>query len=362
MTTYNVISADSHVSEPPEVWAQYIEPAFKARAPYMKREPQGDMFYCEGLPTSHMGLVGPAGVAPKDMVNLTRFDQGNRKGGWDPNERLKDQAADGVDAEVLYPSVGMRMFRLKEGPFQRALFRAYNRWIADYCKTHPDHYRAVGMINTDEVELAIADLHEARQLGLGGAMIAQTPKTEPYSSKRYDPLWAAAQSLEIPVSLHIVTDANRMPGDDLMIEYASWPYWVQRTLSTLIFSGVLDRFPSLKVVSVENDIGWVGNYLQRVDNAFYKHAPRKGSNITSGRMPSEIFRQQVYCTFINDRSGMRLWDLIGEDNIMWSSDYPHIDSTWPNSQKAIERDFVGVPEPVKRKVLRDNAARLYHFN
>ena len=363
MTTYRIISADSHVSEPPDLWQQYLEPAFKARAPYMKREEKGDVFYCEGTSPRNMGFHGPAGTPSERLKGMTRWDdERNRRGGWDPHARVKDMEVDGVDAEVLYTSMGMRMFRVKDAPFQRALFRAYNRWLADFCHAHPDHLKAIAMLSVADIEHAVEDLHEARSLGHVGAMISQTPGSDrPFHSATYDPLWRAAQELEMPVSLHIGTDSERSPSDDIMVEYASWPVWVQRSLSTLVLAGVFDRFPKLKLVSVENDIGWVGNYYQRLDHVYARQAVYRDIRIKSGRKPSEILKEQVYFTFMSDHAGVTTYKIIGEDNVMWSNDYPHIDSTWPHSQEVIAREFAGVPEAAKWKMLRDNVMRLYKF-
>ena len=127
---HRLISADSHVVEAPDLWERRMDAAYRDRAPHMKREAHGDFFYCAGQPPSNVGILGPAGHPPERFGELKRFED-NRKGGWDPAERLKDMEADGVEAEVLYPTIAFRMFRLTDPGYQRACFRAYNDWMAE---------------------------------------------------------------------------------------------------------------------------------------------------------------------------------------------------------------------------------------
>jgi predicted TIM-barrel fold metal-dependent hydrolase len=123
---------------------------------------------------------------------------------------------------------------------------------------------------------------------------------------------------------------------------------------------VLERFPGLKIVSAENDIGWAGSYIQRLDHTMRKHGPRY--NIDLPMMPSDYFHRNVFCTFMEDEAGLRIWDVIGAQNLLWSNDYPHFDSTWPHSQEVTARQFQGVPDHVKAMILAGNVKSLYHIN
>lgn len=360
MTKFKVISSDSHVVEDPNLWVQRIEKKFKDRAPHMVREKDRDAFYCEGQPPSTLGLLGSAGRKPEELAGLKRFED-NRRGGYDPEARLKDMATDGVDAEVLYPTIGFRMFRMTDPEFQAACFRAYNDWLADMCKTHPDRLKGIGLMPLSDVEVAVGELQRVKRLGLDGGMIAIYPEeSRPYSDPMYEPFWAAAEDLGMPISMHILTAVNKAPFETFTVDYASMSNWVQRSLAAMIFSGVFERHPKLRVVSAEADIGWVANYIQRIDHTLRKHGPRLGLKLKE--MPSVYFRRNVKATFMNDLAGMRTWELIGADVIMWSSDYPHTDSTWPRSQEVIASNFAGVPEQAKRKILAENAAAVYRFN
>ncbi len=357
---HRLISADSHVVEAPDLWERRMDAAYRDRAPHMKREEHGDFFYCEGQPPSNVGILGPAGHPPERFGDLKRFED-NRKGGWDPEARLKDMDADGVEAEVLYPTIGFRMFRLTDPGYQRACFRAYNDWMADLCSAAPKRLAGVALISTYDIEWAVAELQRARGLGLPSGMIAITPdETRPYSDPYYDPLWAAAQDLGMPIGLHILTGANKPGFESFVIDYPATPNWMMRSLAALIFSGVFQRYAGLRVVSVEADIGWIPNFLKRIDHTMRRHGPRLKLDLVDE--PSAYFRRNVAATFIDDEAGLRTWDLIGADNIMWSNDYPHTDSSWPNSREVIARETAHLPDDVKAKVLAGNAAALYGFD
>jgi len=190
------------------------------------------------------------------------------------------------------------------------------------------------------------------------------PEGQSYADSTFDPFWAEAQTLRMPLSLHLGTGHGRESryDADLFLRAMTIPHEVQRTFATLLFGGVLERFPDLKLVSAENDIGWVPHFLARADLTFHKLGSlklSKSSGATLKMLPSEYFRRQVYATFIDDEVGVRNCDLFGVDNYMWSSDYPHLMATWPRSREAVARNFRGINDEVKWKIVRDNAARVY---
>jgi predicted TIM-barrel fold metal-dependent hydrolase len=360
MSTYNVISADSHVAEPADLWQRYIDPAFRARAPRMRRDPDTDYFVCEGLNDFPVGLLAPAGTDPTKLQRKGRYED-SRKGGWDPHERMKDTALDGVDAEVLYPTLGMMMYRVEDVPFQDGLFRAYNNWMADFCKAYPDRLKGIGLISLADMERGMTEARRVAQLGMGGVMIASTSNDpDLYMGTRYDPFWALCQELDLPVSLHLFTGGKAHIGiAHWLVEYTTSPRWVQVSLTSLVFGGVFARFPRLKVVSVENDVGWAGNLLERMDHAYERHRHWSSTSAGLTRPPSEYFHDHVFLTFMRDHSGIELRHRVGIKNMMWSNDYPHTDSIWPESQQVIASLFKGVPQTEKRRIVCENAAELY---
>ncbi len=360
MSRFNVISADSHVVEPPDLWVSHIEPSYRSRAPHVVRGPTTDTYVCEGTTIVPVGLLAGAGRTDDQVRKEGRYDTDILPGGYDPEARLADMALDGVDAEVLYPTVALRMFALKDTGFQKACFQAYDTWIAGFCRAHPDRYKGIALIATDDIEGAVSELHRTRRLGLAGAMIALWPNEDsPYHHPRYDPMWAAAQELGMPVSLHIATERN--PKDKTLAELTTTPVWVQRAIAGLIFNGLFDRFPRLKVVSAENDIGWAGNFIDRMDFFATRSRRLHTHDLLCKGLPRDYFRENVRLTFMKDLPGIAARRCIGVETIMWSSDYPHHSATWPHSQEVLAEHFEGVPEAERRRIVCENAAGLYGF-
>ncbi|MCH8192012.1 MAG: amidohydrolase [Chloroflexi bacterium] len=362
MARYDVISADSHVAEPGDLWQNYMESPLRQRAPHVRTEADTDVFVCEGLDDFNVGLLAPAGTDPKKLSRKGRYAD-SRKGGWDPDERLKDMATDGVDAEVIYPTLAMRMYKVADVEFQDALFRAYNSWLSDFCNAYPDRLKGIAVVSLDDIERGMAETRRAAALGLRGVMVSSTPQEhELYTDLRYDPFWSLCQELDLPVSLHLFTGSKAHTTiDHWLVEYTVSPHWVQQSVAALIFGGVFVRFPRLKVISVENDIGWAGTFLERIDHAYERHRHWSSTSAGLTRRPSDYFHDHVYLTFMRDHTGIEIRHRIGLDNIMWSNDYPHTDSIWPHSREVIVSLFEGVPEAEKRRIVCDNAAELYHF-
>ena len=279
--------------------------------------------------------------------------------GWDAAARIPEIEADGVHAEFVYPTVAMYFWSIEDVAFGEACFRAYNNWLVDFCRPHPDRFKGCGMIMIEDVERAVSELHRAKKLGLSGAMIAVNPAgAKPYNDPMYEPFWAAAEEIGLPVSLHVSTDRRRNLGDDPTVKLLHYTV-VHRVLVGLIYAGIFDRYPRLRVVSAENDAGWAGTIIERMDYMTSRRAPRPSTPIK--RLPSEYWHNNVSYTFMRDRTALLAREVIGVDSLMWGSDYPHGDSTYPSSQDELARIMAGVPEDEQRKVLRDNAARIYGF-
>ena len=229
----------------------------------------------------------------------------------------------------------------------------------------------VALISLEDIEEGARELDRAAKLGLKGAMIWGAPPVEkPYWQKVYDRFWATAQDLQMPLSLHVITgkkpprneeERKKQRTDDpgFIRGYMNILHEVQRSLTDIISGGVLMRFPRLKLVSAENDAGWIPHYMYRLDHAFEKFGVMMREPLDM--KPSEYIRRNLWATFQDDPIGPMLFRFFGEDNFMWASDFPHTDSTWPHSLKVIERDFEQVPDSVKQKIIRDNAAKLYRI-
>ena len=362
MPEYHVISADSHVLEPQDLWLTHMPSAFKSRAPRVEPGDDADYYIVEGLTPTSMMAMSNAGQSSKELRKSSRYDEVLR-GGWDPEARLVDMQRDGVDAEVVYPSLGMRMQQLEDLPFLHACNEAYNDWAADFAGAKPDRIKAIGLIVADDIEWAVKETHRVADKGLAGIMTPATtlPGKEHYT-RHHDPLWAAAEERGLPVSLHIIAGRRvEFQTDRYWASYATLPHIIAETITELIFSGVFERYPKLRVVSAEVDASWMANVMERLDHFYGRYRHSRNEHLAGDLMPSDVFKEHVYATFIRDRAAVKLLDLIGSDRVMWSSDYPHSDSTWPNSQAVLDDHFKDAPAEHRRKVTCENAAKLYGF-
>ena len=336
-----LVSADSHVSEDHEFWKKGLPAGLRDRAPELRPRDQS---------------------APHSQSTLNK----SRPGGYDPNERIREMTEDGVSAEVLYPTQGLRLFSMEDAGAQEACFELYNDWLMDYCSVAKDRLFGIACIAAYDIEVAVRELERCRKGGLVGALVWQVPHPDlPFTSSHYDPLWAAAQDTDTPVSLHILTGfdysaAGLSRGDAIESHRGSVNLKLQsvtNALFDLTFSGVLDRFPRLKLVLVESEIGWLPFVLQQWD--YYFERFRKDRPLNIDARPSEYFQRQVYATFFNDRVGGKLLSWWGADNCMWSTDYPHPNSSWPHSRELLEQNLGHLPPETIRKLVIENVERLY---
>ncbi len=355
---FKIISADAHFTEPANLWVDHIATKYRDRAPRVERRDGVDVWTWD---TGDMFPVSSLhGVRYNDKVRPDgAFYAQIPASGWDPDARIPDMERDGIYAEVLYPSVAMRAFTFRDAAFGEACAEAYNTWAAEFCKKHPERFKAIGLSFLDDIEHAVVELHRMKKLGLGGAMIAVPPEdSQPYHDPRYEPYWAAAVELGLPISLHVFTERRVKPASSPAKRFLAYTA-VQEVLIGMIYAGTLDKFPKLQLVSAENDAGWAGNLIERMD--FFHGESRNRRSQGNQELPSHYWHTNVNYTFMRDLTAMASRHIIGVDRLMWSSDFPHGDSTWPNSQKVVDRHMEGVPANEQRMILRENARRLYGF-
>ena len=364
-----IISADSHVIEVPDLWEKGLPSPFKERAPraYFDEGRDAWMFGSPEVQPQAVGGLFMAGQRPDNLQNFRKAGFSvARPGGWDPIERMKDMEQDGVSGEVLYPSLGLGLYCVEEATLQEALFRTYNDWLIDYCAKALDRLFGIALISVYDIDHAVAEMERCKKQEMVGTMIWQVPhKSLPFHSEHYERYWAAAQDLEMPVHLHILTgfgESMHRQKAKGMVRYrigVNQTREIEDALFDFIFSGVLERYPKLKIVSVENEIGWIPFWLGQCDKAFRRH--RHAESLPIDKAPSEYFNRQVYATFFNDRVGGRLFSWWGCDNCMWSNDYPHQNSTWPNSRDVIARDMDHLAAADRTKLLNSNVRKLYNL-
>jgi predicted TIM-barrel fold metal-dependent hydrolase len=213
------------------------------------------------------------------------------------------------------------------------------------------------------VEEGISDLRKMKDLGLKGVMMPGNPALEDYDSPVYAPFYEAAIDLEMPLSFHILTSStdNFQTRGPKLNSFLSIIRGCQDIIGTFVLGGVFERHPKLKVVCVEADAGWVPHYMYRMDHAYDRHRYWLPAG-TLSKMPSEYFRENVYTTFQDDYVAFQVRNLCNIKRLMWASDFPHSDSTWPWSQDVIAKHTVGMTADEKNLVLHDNVAELYHLS
>ncbi len=367
-----VLSSDSHVFEPPDLWTTRIDAAYRDRAPRMQRVDGVDQLVIEdGRFLSGIGLISNAGArfeAPETISGSGRFEDVH-KGGYDPDQHLRDMRLDGIAGEVLYPSQGLFYFKVPDPGLTSAIFRAYNDWLAEFCSADPARLKGIAMVNLDDVAEGVRELERAARLGFAGAMIAEYPlEDRRYDQPEYEPLWAAAEALEMPLSLHTATRRQgkiRGAGERTLRDASSRStkaFYPAMSLCDMIFSGVFERHPRLTLAIVEFELSWAPHILASMDYTYRERHEEAIHRFKGDMKPSDFFHRNVVLSFQEDAVGIRLRDTIGVDNMMWGSDYPHSESTFPRSREILAEILAGVTEDEQARIVGGNTARVYRFD
>ena len=378
MSSYALVSSDSHIIEPHDLWTSRIDRQYLDRAPFLAHEETTDQWYVDGIAIGSIGSVTQAGERFEHPENITfggRYAD-VRPGGLDPHARIKDLEADTVAGDVMYPTIAMFLYNvLEDSLLLSATLRAYNDWLAEYCQHYPDRTKGIAMINVDDIEDAVSEIQRSAKMGLVGAMIPQLPQGRQYDHPDYDPFWAAAQDLDMPLSLHVTTarglklsqTASAVPFStpqmDLAIGLTNRDVPVRNSLQAMIFSGVFERYPKLQAGAVEYEVSWAPNFILQMDRVYKETAVGFTQQRFKGELlPSDFFHRNVFVAFQEDELGIQMSSVVGVDNLMWGSDYPHSEGTFPKSREIVDRILRDVPEQDKVKIAGGNTARLYHFD
>ena len=327
------ISADSHVSEPPDLWEKELPQQYKERAPRFPRVRIGSALHA-------------------------------REGGWDPEARIADMAMDGIVAEVLYPTLAKGIYEQCGDDPEVAQFsdRVYNDWMIDFCSKAPDRLWGQAHIGLWDIDYAVAELARCKEAGLAGATIwSAPPEGLSFASDHYERFWATAQDLEMPISTHINSGFGMYAARDEENGLAAaarrafgHKAVAAQMLTELIISGVFERYPGLKIVMAEYEIGWIPFFLEDLDRKFANNRSRY-----IPMEPSAYFNRQVFATFEQDGVGGFLLQRWGSDNFLFANDYPHSGGIWPHSDDVIELTMGHLDAETKAKVLHGNTARVY---
>ena len=352
MTDYAVIDADGHVSEPDEMWPEYLPEEFH---PYAPRR----VFDSQGRIRNHVG-----GVTNPPIPWNPDWAERLRPGGHDPKARLEDMDAEGIREMVLFPTFGLFFAGVEDFRVQGALCRAYNDWLYDYCATDRARLLGAAVIPHGEVTAARAELRRSvEELGFKAVMIRPNPVAgRALHDHYYDPLWTLCEELDVAACIHEGTTQNVVQSgfdrfDDFAFRHAcSHNHEQQFACLSFTAGGILERHPGLRVVFLESGCGWVPNWLERLDGhredwGFFQ-APLPLS-------PSEYFARQCFVSVDPaEKSVPAVISLIGDSQLVFATDYPHPDGIFPGVVRAFtDRD--DVPEASKATILRDNALRCF---
>ncbi len=369
-----VFSADSHIVEPFDLWTNALG------AKHGELLPQ-EVSHCNGVDGKYF-YTGIEYIQMADLDPTDTADSGGDSTGLDPELedkvmrtnsdpalRLELMDLDGVAAEFITSTWMLFSMRIPDMEVVRDCCSVYNDWVAEYCSHDPKRLLASAMIAMEDVDWAVAELEKAAKKNMGGAVVYcdTKPHMLPYRHKHYDRFWAAAQDLNMPVMLHIVTGQVRdlytlqTPAERELIPRLSLELFQEGGLvlaNEFIFGGVLDRFPKLQLILGEFEISWLPNYMFRLNQLQGALGQSVGLSKTD-RPIEEYFATQVWHGFVDDEYFDRSYDIAGSTRILWGSDFPHPRNTFPNSHAVLERVLKNVPNDVKADVAGLNAARLF---
>ncbi len=358
--TWRLYSCDDHLdlwNLPADVWSDRLPAPLRERGPRVIEQGGNAWWTCDGA------VMGPFGTRlMKDYSAISRAgieDDGLRAAS--PRLRLEDMDRDGIHASVIY---GPNLFGLpiEDAELKAAALAAYNDWAMEFNRQAPARLSVLPVLPTHRADAAVAELERVAGLGHRGVIIS--PFEFRCADSAWDPFWDAAEATGLPVSFHIGRGTSQVrvaPGSwELAAFSAVGPMQLDEPLAMMVYSGVLERHPRLRLVLAESGIGWLPYFVARMDAAAAKHVPNARDYRLKAK-PSEIFRRQVYATFEEEPLGPELLPLLGPGNFMWASDYPHPDSTFPHSRDAVAHAFRGLEAAFVEQVTATNCARLYQF-
>jgi predicted TIM-barrel fold metal-dependent hydrolase len=393
MSNVMIISSDCHAGALPPTYKQYMPSRFHeacdawwlafaremmARAGTFFDQEAVEEFATktggEGAGRMKAMAQSPASIddaALRAMLEDEKSPFAPRRGEWDAAVRLAELEADGIAGEVVFPQMapfgaGLMQYRYPVDPEQNLESnRAYNRWLADLCSANPGRHAGVAIINVEDIDVTVQEVRDAREMGLwGGILLPTSTGRHPfYHHPRYEPLWTVCEEIGMPIHTHSGWSPDY--GD---VQCATAMYisevdmWAHRPFTALVWSGAFERHPGLKLVLTETGCSWILETLRllefKADNPLFKHFTR-GLSLR----PTEYFARQCYigASFMPAHEGEDR-HRIGVDKLMWGSDYPHIEGTWPNTMDSLRTTFGGYPESEIRAILGTNAMEVFGFD
>jgi predicted TIM-barrel fold metal-dependent hydrolase len=393
---YDAISADCHVDLiwlPPDLFTKNASPALRERMPYVTDGPNGPVWVTKK--GANLGLVNGMGSAGRAytpgkihrsdrMASTGLYDDGKKgiRRLTDPDLRVKDQDRDGVQAEVLYGILGATS-RVNDPEAAVEMLRIYNDWLADFVEAKPGRFVGLAAIPNSPIEAAIAEVERVAKRGaLRGLDIANSSDIKPLWDPYWNPLWEVIDATKLPLHFHTVSgyvpdhirkimflggdpsraklpDAPDVPMPVARAAFASnitqFQMNMANILTSMIFAGIFEHHRNMRLVLGESGIGWIPYVLQRMDSEWEDQF----KDLSLKMPPSDYWKRQCYATYQTDPIGVKLIEDLGADRIMWGSDFPHPDGIWPDSQEYLRKELGHLPADVRRKVVCENAGKLY---
>ena len=354
-----MVSADGHVQEPSDLWATRMDESLRDRLPGVVTDGKGNKFQ------------KTEGFRPLRLQNI-KFEAEDllrNQSGKTPEDRIRDLALDGVDAEILFPNKGLTIWATPDAEFSLAMCRAYNEWAWETFSDFNDVLAPMACVAPASIEGTIAEIERCAKLGFKGVSFPCKPVWGApdhtqlnYNLPEFDDLWACVQAVDLPITFHVSTgrDPRTSRGNGgAIINYAVHSLApTMEPIANLCASGVLDKFPNIIFGSVEAGIGWVAWALSAMDEAYRKHHMFVRPKLS--RLPSEFFQTNGFATFQEDKTGLSTARENGlTDNFLWANDFPHHEGTWPHSAAAIERTMGNLVDSERARILGLNAARIF---
>ena len=362
----NVISADSHIREPYDLWWNTIGNEFGDRTPRIIHEYKGltgDFFFSGGP----IAKVIRTDVSGKEEGTADLF----LRAGYEPAARIEFQDMVGIKAEVIFPSVFASIMQAGVGDVVHAAAIVYNDWLDEYCAPARDRLLGMAAVPTYDVDLAVAELERCRKKGYRGALInvVSPHGCPPYKDPVYDPLWARAQDLDMPLILHIVTGRVIDPIVYAITEeehragaqgvFDMWNELHGAIANEFIFGGILDRFPRLKLLDAEYEISWLPHFMFRLDQmqrdfSALLHLPKLEHRA------SDYMRHRMWHGMTDDPHALETIRHVGASQVMWGSDFPHIRSIELRTQELLDEMFAPLSQEDREMVVGGNVERVFN--
>jgi predicted TIM-barrel fold metal-dependent hydrolase len=376
---FKVMDSDIHVTEPRDLWLTYIEPKFKDRAPQVKQLADGpalDVWHFEGKVFPAF-LDQPArqrtSQLRRDKARVRHIATGRYTDpqedlkGNDPHAMLQAMEREGIDVSIVFRTLGSHVIGIDglDPELSAAVCRAFNNWLADFCSTDRARLKPAALLPLHDVRLAVEEARRSVQEGGAVALILSNhPVNErPWYDRYYDPLWAEAERLQVPIAFHGIQMAyqdhlgRRYMDNFALAHAAAHPVEMMLALGSLLTGGVFERFPGLKGAFLEGSCSWVPWWLWCLDERVEKFGDDEKFPLKMP--PSEYFKRQCFVSVDPDEEVVQYAiPAMGDDNIVISTDWPHDDSSYPNAIDTF-LGLEGVSDASKRKILWDNCARLY---